>query len=131
MFKRLSKNVTKFNNIDKTYETLLKTSDVVKIQTLINRLQDQPEIKDILSKFLKDLNAIGINQDVSQRFDNRYKYYTRMIKFRQLHHVFWELCKVKDISQHDHKLRINYENIGLLDPKNFPEEEYKKIIEEK
>ncbi|CAH6721787.1 hypothetical protein CLIB1444_07S02432 [[Candida] jaroonii] len=130
MFKRLSRNVAKFNNIDKTYETLSKTSDVVKIQTLITRLQEQPEIKVILTKFLKDLNAIGINQDVSQRFDNRYKYYTRMLKFRQLHHVFWELCKVNDISQHDHKLRINYENIGLLDPKNFPPEEYKKIIEE-
>lgn len=123
MFKALNAVKT----IDLNYKTLSSSPESKQILLLLTKLSQEPEIKSVLVRFLQDLNHIGFNQTDS-RFDNRIKYYLRMWKFHQLHSVFWDSCHTLDISAHSHKLKWDYNNIGLLDPKNFTVSDYKQLI---
>lgn len=129
MFKRIVNGLNSVKVIDNHFNKLAKSPDQLKIEQLLARIEDQPEISKLLSKFLRDLNGIGINQK-SDRTGAKWGYYARMMKYTQLHTVFWELCGTHDISQHHHKLRWDVNNIGLLDPRNFPPEYYKQVVDE-
>lgn len=115
--------------IDKHFALLAKANDKAKVEQLIQKLDDKPEIVEILAKFMKDLNAIGINQSQTQR--SKFRYYIRLFKFRQLHSIFWELCALQDVSQHSHKLKFNINQLGLLDPKNFSFKDYTNLLKHK
>lgn len=127
MFKRVINGLNSIKLIDNQFEKLAKTPDQLKIDQLLTRIKEEPEITKLLSKFLTDLNGIGINQ-TGDRANAKLRYFTGMMKYRQLHTVFWELCGTHDISQHHHKLRWDVNNIGLLDPNNFPKEYYRDVV---
>lgn len=132
MFKYLNKALKSVQTIDKNFNSIGTKADTTdKIKTLITRIDDKPEIKNVLSKFLIDLNKIGINQTVNRQSLSKTQYYIRLLKFRQLHNVFWDLCKEHEISQRNHKLTFDINNLGLLDPKHFPSETYKQLMSKK
>lgn len=132
MIRSIVKAVTSVKTIDEKFKKLSQTENQVKITKLIESTSQVPEINDLLVKFLKGLNHIGINQ-VKPRVGLPLKlnYWIRLPKFIQLHSIIWETCRLHDISQRHYRLKFNIQNIGILDPKNFPLNYYKKYIDKK
>lgn len=131
IFKAINRTLLKVQAIDNGFKSIGNATTNDKITALLTQLKDKPEITNILSRFLTDLNKIGINQTINRHRVSKAQYYIRMMKFRQLHGVFWQLCHDNDISQRSHKLRFNINNLGLLDPKNFPTDVYKQLTNHK
>lgn len=132
MFRYVNNALKSVQNIDKNFKALgEQAATAQKINTLVEKLDQNPEVKQMLSKFMIDLNKIGINQTIKRDQVPQIHYYIRILKFKQLHSVFWELCKENDISQHNHRLSYNVNNLGLLDPNNFPSNVYKSLINQK
>ncbi|EGV66561.1 hypothetical protein CANTEDRAFT_101041 [Yamadazyma tenuis ATCC 10573] len=131
MLKTIGKALNSIKTIDKRFTQLGQTETQIKVEKLIELTKDKAEINELIVKFLKNLDAIGINQKSPR--DSTYlrlNYWARMPQLLQLHSVIWDLCRLNDVSQRTHRLNFNTKNIGLLDPKNFPSNYYNKYVKD-
>ncbi|CAI5757322.1 unnamed protein product [Candida verbasci] len=128
------KNVFKFydnvTKIEKEYKTLEDVPTAVKINDLITRVQGHPELLYLLAFFFSECKKIGILPNNSETRTKGIRYFSRFfIKLTPLHRSFWTTCYDLEVACHKHKLHpFKINNIGLLDPKNFPIDFYNQIL---
>lgn len=116
------------NQIDNYQKVIQKVPDSAKVSQLLQKIKDRPEILKLLSYFLQELHNLNIDQGPRAVSKTKYRLYYAL-KLHRLHSVFWSSCNLLDISSHDHSLNFNPDYLGILDPKNFTEEDYKQICE--
>ncbi|KAI5964860.1 uncharacterized protein KGF55_001931 [Candida pseudojiufengensis] len=118
------KAIHKANEIDERFKKLDEnTSTQDKIKQIIDAVKDSPELLFQLNFFFYECNKININHDdIESRKRSLKWWYIFVFKLVPLNNAFWDTCYTLNKAQHKHKLNFkNLNNIGLLDPKNFPE----------
>lgn len=111
---------------DNFQSDLSKSPSQIKVEELLTKIEERPELLYLLSNFLKELLKIGISQDERNISNFKYRMYL-MWKIGKLHKDFWEACHFEEISTHNHKINLNPNDIGVLDPRNFPTEAYNQL----
>ncbi|KAG7193642.1 uncharacterized protein KQ657_000325 [Scheffersomyces spartinae] len=100
-----------------------------KITELMNRLEQKPYLMVVLRDYQEQLKRLGIDQRPEREaLVSKWKFYILAIKLKQLHRAFWDQCEYNDISSHKHRFRMDINDVGLLDPRNFSKEDYDKIM---
>ncbi|KAI5958429.1 hypothetical protein CANMA_004273 [Candida margitis] len=116
------KAVQQANKIDERFDELGKSPTENKVQQVIDAVKDTPELLFQLNFFFYECKKLGITHDNVGQRKRHWKYWPSMIlKLIPLNSALWDTCYSLDKAQHQHRLtpfKIN--DIGLLDPKNFP-----------
>ncbi|CCE78013.1 Piso0_000625 [Millerozyma farinosa CBS 7064] len=118
------------HEVDQRQKELEQTPESQKIISLMNSIEDKPELVYILAAFLHDLKSIGIDQNNDPEVRTKLKWKFRvyyLLKLLKMHNVFWEQCRFLEMSQHRHILNFDPVDIGLLDPSNFPKDVFDEL----
>lgn len=100
-----------------------------KIEELMKRLQQKPYLMVVLRDYERELKHLGIDQTSDRAaLVSKLKFYILALRLRQLHRAFWDQCEYNDVSSHRHRFRMDINDVGLLDPRNFTKEDYDKIM---
>ena len=116
------KAVQQANKIDERFDELGKSPTNAKVQQVIDAVKDTPELLFQLNFFFYECRKLGITHDNVEQRKRRWNYWPNMIlKLIPLNSAFWDTCYLLDKAQHLHGLSpFKLNDIGLLDPKNFP-----------
>ncbi|KAI5951675.1 hypothetical protein KGF54_004750 [Candida jiufengensis] len=120
----IGKAIQQANEIDERFKKLDEnTSTQEKVKQIIEAVKDTPELLFQLNFFFYECNKINIlHNDIESRKRSLKFWYIFLTKLVPLNNAFWDTCYTLNKAQHVHKLNYrNLQNIGLLDPKNFPE----------
>ncbi|KAI5958125.1 hypothetical protein KGF57_002933 [Candida theae] len=123
------KAVQQANKIDERFEELGKSPTKDKVQQVIDAVKDTPELLFQLNFFFYECGKLGITHDNVDKRKRRWNYWPNVIlKLAPLNSAFWDTCYSLDKAQHKHSLTpFKLNDIGLLDPKNFPQDFIKQL----
>lgn len=102
-----------------------------KIDLLLLQIGHLKPHMDLLLELFRLCASVGI---VSGSTDLRPKrrtpsfLFAYFFKIRPIHNAFWDMCRLTNNLQQSHALHCNPRYLGLLDPVDFPEPIYKKIL---
>lgn len=121
------KSLAYVKEVDQQQDRLERSPVEAKIAKLIEVIENNHECLYLLLMFHYECDQMYIGQDVSLR-RKRWNYpFNHMFKLRPIHLAFWENCRILDMANHNHKLGYDIHDLGLLDPKNFSEEDYHQL----
>lgn len=111
---------------------LLKEAPVKeKIELLLLQIGHLKPHVGLLQELFKLCASVGIvagNTDLRPKRRTPSFLFAYLFKIRPIHNAFWDMCRLTDVLQQTHPLHCNPKYLGLLDPINFPEPIYKKIL---
>lgn len=109
--------------VDDYQEQLGKSASAnVLATTLVDRIQDKPELLSLLLLFHHELAKLGITPTSARDFSTLQVWRYRSMyfwKLARIHNVFWDQCRLLDIAERAHRLGFLPTTIGVLDPINF------------
>lgn len=116
------KAVQQANKIDERFDELGKSPTKDKVQQVVDAVKDTPELLFQLNFFFYECRKLGITHENVDQRKRRWNYWPNIIfKLIPLNSAFWDTCYLLDKAQHQHRLTpFKLNDIGLLDPKNFP-----------
>lgn len=91
---------------------------------LVDSIAQLPELLSLLLLFHHELAQLGVTpdkpRDVSGIANLKFKA-ACLWKLNRIHDVFWEQCRLANISERSHKLKFLADDVGVLDPKHYRE----------
>ncbi|CAN3366676.1 hypothetical protein DICA2_F04148 [Diutina catenulata] len=123
----LVKSIEYVHKVDREQNQLEKTPTEQKVTKLIEVITPQPEMLYLLSLFHYECARMGITRSVDDRRKHWGYMWQHMFRLRPIHDAFWENARLLDLANHKHKLGYGPQDLGLLDPKNFSEDDYSQL----
>ncbi|KAG7662377.1 uncharacterized protein J8A68_004148 [[Candida] subhashii] len=114
---------------DAKMAALEATATPVKIAQLIKVIEDKRELLFLLALYHYQCEKIGITRtNADNRQTHKLKFAAVVwFKLSGINESFWELMYSADLAHHVHNVKYNQQDLGLLDPKNFPEDFYNEL----
>ncbi|CAK9435594.1 uncharacterized protein LODBEIA_P03210 [Lodderomyces beijingensis] len=121
-FPNIRQAIAEANRIDEKFEEAGKSPVETKVQQIIAAVDGVPELLYQLNFFFCECRRIGILQDNAGQRQHSIRYWpVFMFRLIPLNSAFWDTCYFMNKAQHTHKLHpFKINDVGLLDPKNFP-----------
>ncbi|KAI3405388.2 hypothetical protein KGF56_001784 [Candida oxycetoniae] len=120
----IGKALTEAKRIDEKYESLGNSPTKVKVEQVIKAVDGVPELLYQLNFFFYECKRIGILHDNAENRRRCIRYWPVFIfKLIPLNNAFWDICYSMEKADHRHRINpFKIADIGLLDPKNFPQD---------
>lgn len=127
--KSLLDKLKHIQEIDERVAQLKATPVSIKVEKIMESIQDKKELLYLLALFHYKCRKIGITQESPEhRQVGKLKFwYNCVFKLKPINDSFWEVMYASNLAEHDHRVNFNVEDLGLLDPKNFPKDVYDSI----
>lgn len=122
--------VDRANEIDRQYKQTTNHPTDIKIQEIIKQVEGQPDLLYQLGFFFYKCKKLGITHDNVEYRKKGILYWVMFLNnLMPLNGAFWSTMQMLGKSQHNHRLNpFKVNDIGLLDPKNFPKEFYNQLL---
>ncbi|CAX45408.1 conserved hypothetical protein [Candida dubliniensis CD36] len=122
--------VKRANEIDEKFTNLAERPIDYKVGEIIKQVDKEPELLFQLGFFFYECKRIGITQDLINNRKRGVLYWPIFFgNLIPLNRAFWDTMHLMNKAQHSHRLNpFKINEIGLLDPKNFPSDFYKQLL---
>lgn len=122
------KSLNYVKQVDNEQDRLQQASTQDKVDLLMEKIAHNAELLYMLSLFHYECKRLDIYpNNLQERKSSLTFWYNHFFKLVPINNSFWDLCALLNISNHNHKLSRNIEDLGILDPKNFDEATYHQL----
>lgn len=130
VFQIIPSAVERANEIDRQYKESGNYPTETKIQEVIKLVEGEPDLLYQLGFFFYKCKKLGITRDNAESRRRGILYWIVFLNnLMPLNMAFWDTMQLMGKSQHKHRLNpFKINDIGLLDPKNFPRDFYKQVL---
>ncbi|KAL6449464.1 hypothetical protein SBY92_004377 [Candida maltosa Xu316] len=127
---KLTEALQSVQQIDKKFEELSKSPTDTKIEQIIKQVEGDSSLLYQLAFFFSKCKRLGITQDNAGNRKKGFLYWPVFLNnLMPLNRAFWDTMRGLNKAEHSHGLNpFKINDIGLLDPKNFPRDFYQQVL---